>query len=512
MATFYEELSPKQRLADDLLASSARYVALVGGSRSAKTTLIVRAIGLRAARFPNSRHAILRFRANAARASISLDTLPKVFRLFIPDVPISEHRQDGYWRLPNSSEIWIGGLDDKDRVEKILGQEYATIFLNECSQIPYSSALTAYTRLAQNIPGLKQRAYHDLNPGGKGHWTNRLFGSHTDPMSGKPISNPDEYVRAFLNPIDNIKNLDQEYLEALKRMPERHRKRFYEGVYTDENENAFWSIESIDRARCEPADAPKMRRINVAIDPSGASAKEDKRSDDIGIVVGGLGFDNRVYLLDDVTVNGPPEVWGRRAIAAFYKWRADRIVAETNFGGDMVSYVIRSLDPNVPVTVVTASRGKAIRAEPVSVLYETQQDKARHAGNFPELEDQLVNFSPAGFSGERSPDRADAWIWSVTDLVLTSNAEGWIEYYKQIVEAGRQLPEVVSSNRPWKQAGEQRQPPTEREEDLMEIYRATFSELQAGPVVCATCKKPIGSTRVTDGISIWHPDCKRQQT
>ena len=331
-----------------------------------------------------------------------------MFRLFIPDVPISEHRQDGYWRLPNSSEIWIGGLDDKDRVEKILGQEYATIFLNECSQIPYSSALTAYTRLAQNIPGLKQRAYHDLNPGGKGHWTNRLFGSHTDPMSGKPISNPDEYVRAFLNPIDNIKNLDQEYLEALKRMPERHRKRFYEGVYTDENENAFWSIESIDRARCEPADAPKMRRINVAIDPSGASAKEDKRSDDIGIVVGGLGFDNRVYLLDDVTVNGPPEVWGRRAIAAFYKWRADRIVAETNFGGDMVSYVIRSLDPNVPVTVVTASRGKAIRAEPVSVLYETQQDKARHAGNFPELEDQLVNFSPAGFSGERSPDRADA--------------------------------------------------------------------------------------------------------
>ena len=127
---------------------------LVGGSRSGKTTLLVREIANRALRVKDSRHAILRLRANAARASIALDTLPKVFRLWHPDELLKRHRTEGYFSLENGSEIWIGGLDDQERVEKILGKEYATIFLNECSQIPYSSVLVALTRLAQVADGL----------------------------------------------------------------------------------------------------------------------------------------------------------------------------------------------------------------------------------------------------------------------------------------------------------------------------------------------------------------------
>ena len=111
-------------------------------------------IAARALRADNSRHAILRLHANAARASVALDTLPKVFRVAFPGERLKRHRAEGYFSLDNGSEIWIGGLGDQDQVEKILGKEYATIFLNECSQIPYASVLVALTRLAQVVGGL----------------------------------------------------------------------------------------------------------------------------------------------------------------------------------------------------------------------------------------------------------------------------------------------------------------------------------------------------------------------
>src|SRR5580704_18286361 len=154
----------KQLEALDRLRSGKRHVLLVGGARSGKTSLLVHEIARRALQPDPSRHAILRLHANAARSSIALDTLPKVFSLWYPNDRLKSHRTEGYFSLENGSEIWIGGLDDDDRVEKILGREYATIFLNECSQIPYSSVLIALTRLAQVAHNLKQAAYYDLNP------------------------------------------------------------------------------------------------------------------------------------------------------------------------------------------------------------------------------------------------------------------------------------------------------------------------------------------------------------
>jgi hypothetical protein len=174
-----------------------RYACLVGGTRSGKTFLILRAIVMRALRSEGSRHAVLRFHANAARASIALDSLPKVMRHCFPGTKLRERRQDGYFELENGSRIWVGGLDDKDRVEKILGLEYSTVFLNEASQVPYSSALVAFTRLAQVAPKIRQRAFVDLNPVGKTHWTNRLFGDKHDPVSLKLLKDPQSYARAF---------------------------------------------------------------------------------------------------------------------------------------------------------------------------------------------------------------------------------------------------------------------------------------------------------------------------
>lgn len=231
--------SPGQEAARDVLNGPHRFACLVGGTRSGKTFLGVRNIVVRALKGAGSRHALLRFRANAARASLALDTLPTVMRRCFPSVRIEEHRQDGFFQLPNGSQLWIGGLDDKDRVEKILGLEFVTIFLNEASQIPYASAMVAFTRLAQVVPGLKQRAYVDLNPIGKAHWTNRLFGDKVDPISGRPLAAPEQYARAFLNPSDNAHNLAPEFLRQLEDLPEKARKRFLEGVYVDEIDGAL---------------------------------------------------------------------------------------------------------------------------------------------------------------------------------------------------------------------------------------------------------------------------------
>ncbi len=423
--------SPGQEAARRLLEGPQRYTCLAGGTRSGKTFLIVRAIVARALEAPGSRHAILRFHANAARASISLDTLPNVMRLCFPRMKLKEHRQDGFFELANTSRIWIGGLDDKERVEKILGLEYASIFLNEASQIPYASALIA----AQKVEGLKQRAYVDLNPVAKSHWTNLLFGEKRDPISKKKLADAKNYVRGFLNPTDNSANLATESLESLANLPERQRKRFYEGVYADELEAALWSYEIIESTRCGPETISEAQRASVvvAVDPSGAAGRDDLGADEIGVIVAARGTDSDCYILADRSCRDAPAVWGRRAVTASHEFRADCIVAESNFGGEMVRATIQAADPNVPVRLVTASRGKAVRAEPISVRYA--QHQVHHAGHFAQLEDQLCAFTPAGYGGTGSPDRADAAIWALTYLFDLSDGTGIIEFYRREADA-----------------------------------------------------------------------------
>lgn len=304
--------SSGQEAARRLLEGPQRYTCLAGGTRSGKTFLIVRSIVARALKAPGSRHAILRFHANAARASIALDTLPNVAKLCFPALKLKQHRQDGFFELPNKSRIWIGGLDDKERVEKILGLEYVSIFLNEASQIPYASALVAFTRLAQKVDGLKQRTYVDLNPVAKSHWTNLLFGEKRDPLSMQKLADPKNYARHFLNPVDNADNLAPEFLESLANLPERQRKRFYEGVYVDELEAALWSYEIIETTRCAPADIPESARVSVvvAVDPSGAAGRDDLGADEIGVIVAARGTDGDCYVIADRSCREAPAVWG----------------------------------------------------------------------------------------------------------------------------------------------------------------------------------------------------------
>ena len=415
-------LTPKQEEANELLASSASHVMLFGGSRSGKTFLIVRGMSLRGLKAPKSRQAILRFRFNAVKQSIVFDTFPKVMEVCFPGVPYELNKSDWFVQFENGSEIWFGGLDDKERTEKILGQEHAGIFLNECSQIPWSSRNMAVTRLAQNITynlngkltRLPLKMYYDCNPPTDAHWSYRVFVEKVDPDTRRKLANTDDYVSLQMNPKDNIGNLPPEYLKALESLPARMRQRFLEGAFSKSNPSALWDIERLDRWRVMDGALPDMQRIIVAVDPSGADDIDNADNDEIGIVVAGLGTDGNGYLLEDLTCKGGPAMWGKVATNAFERHQADLVVCETNFGGAMVQHVIRTARPRTPCKMVTASRGKVVRAEPISSL--TEQGKVRLAGQFHRLEQELCAFTTYGYTGERSPNRADAFVWAFSEL------------------------------------------------------------------------------------------------
>jgi len=431
-ASAAEKLTPKQLEANHLLAGPQRHTLLVGGSRSGKTFVLVRAIVLRALKSPNSAHAILRYRQNAVRLSVWNDTLPTVVRKSFPTLKLKA----GAWNvsncmltLPNGATIWCSGLDEKDRVEKILGTEFNTILFNECSQIPYHSVTTALTRLARKSEctyevqengawvrktgELTNRAYFDLNPVGKTHYTHRLFIQHKKVDSQESLKDPNDYASLFMNPEDNAENIDPAYIKALHELPYQQQQRYLLGKYVDEIEGALWSFATIEQQRVSLEDLPEMVRIIVAVDPSGASGPESG-SDAIGIVAAGKGVDGHGYLLRDRTILDKPEKWGKEVIWLYGDARADRVVAEQNFGGDMVRAVIHLIEPTIPFKLVNASRGKSVRAEPISAL--TDMGMIHHVGAFPELEDELCGFSRDGYTGTRSPNRADAYVWAFTEL------------------------------------------------------------------------------------------------
>lgn len=417
------KLNAKQAQAQAILAGQSTHCMLFGGSRSGKTFLLVRNVVLRALKAPKSRHAILRFRFNHVKNSVVLDTFPKVMEIAFPGVKWNLSKTDWYAEFENGSQIWFGGLDDKERTEKILGQEYVTIYLNECSQLPWGSVGIAVTRLAQKVDQIiagqpprpmRPRMYYDCNPPSKAHWSYQVFIQKRDPESKQPVARTDDYSHFQINPLDNAENLSAGYLDTLKSLGPRLRKRFLEGEFADANPNQLFSDITIEKWRVVDSDLPDMVRIVVAVDPSGSDDEANADNDAIGIVVAGLGTDGNAYVLEDATVKAGPATWGRVAASAYERHAADVIVGEGNYGGAMVKHVIQTARPRTPYKQVTATRGKAVRAEPISALYE--QGKVRHAGNFQDLEDELGAFSTVGYLGENSPNRADAAIWALTEL------------------------------------------------------------------------------------------------
>jgi phage terminase large subunit-like protein len=163
----------------------------------------------------------------------------------------------------------------------------------------------------------------------------------------------------------------------------------------------------------------------VAIDPATTSGEN---ADETGIVVAGRCGLGRVYILADLSGRHAPDVWARTAAEAYRHWQADRIVAEVNQGGEMVKATLKVIDPMLVVKTVHASRGKVIRAEPVAALYA--EGKVSHVGVFAALEDQMSHFTPEQNRKSGSPDRVDALVWALTDLMLDDGTTGLLDYYR----------------------------------------------------------------------------------
>ena len=190
-----------------------------------------------------------------------------------------------------------------------------------------------------------------------------------------------------------------------------------DGDIIEERADALWTRSVIEAARVR--EAPPLQRIVIGIDPPGSARPN---ADACGIVAAGLAEDGRIYVLEDASVQGlAPQGWAMKAVALYRRLAADALVAEGNQGGDMVRAVIRGVDAATPVKTVHATRGKWLRAEPVASLYA--QGRVKHVGAFPALEDEMADFGVSGFSGGHSPDRLDALVYAVTELVVKPRAE-----------------------------------------------------------------------------------------
>ena len=227
----------------------------------------------------------------------------------------------------------------------------------------------------------------------------------------KELKSADNVVLTTGSTYDNRDNLSKTFFNTILKK--------YEGTtlgeqelnarILEDNPNALWKMGNIEGTRLRDAYLGTFKRVVVAIDPN---ASDNENSDEIGIIVAGIDHNEEGYVLADLSMSGSPQEWTKKAVEAYYDYKADRIVAETNQGGNMIEALIRTVDKNVSYRGVHATKGKYVRAEPVSALYE--QKRVHHVGNFAKLEDELCDWVPGG----ASPNRLDALVWALTDLML----------------------------------------------------------------------------------------------
>jgi phage terminase large subunit-like protein len=304
---------------------------------------------------------------------------------------------------PNGSEALVFGTNSPNDVERLRA--------GGNRHIDWWEEMAANRQLAAAWP----QAQFGLRLGDRPHSI-----ASTTPRSTtafKEIRTGPNVVRTH-GTIDDNPHLSQAWKDAQKARYAGTRlgRQELDGELLEDVAGALWTRALIDEGRVH--EAPQLAVVVVAVDPAVSSGPS---ADDTGIVIGGLGIDGHGYVLDDRTCHLPPEGWASRAVGAYRDHKADRIVGEVNNGGEMVKLTIATVDRNVPFKAVHASRGKQTRAQPVAALYGSLEEDAvraprvHHVGSLPDLEDQLCGWVP---EDAKSPDRLDALVWALTDLML----------------------------------------------------------------------------------------------
>lgn len=405
---------------DLVKTTKARNILFYGGGRSGKSIGIAKIILNRAMAAPGSRHAIFRRTATACRETLFDHAFKKTCEFSFPGfLENSENcsilKDQMVITLSNGSVIKFFGFDDNNR-DRILGQEFDTIWLNEASEFDYKDFTTLRTRLSAvstTISGKTMRPLMlvDLNPDWQSHFTYQCWIAKNNPARNVPLRDPENWASLQVNLQEGYTHIASTYLDDQMDGSDEDIARYVEGFWKAENDQALFRQSIINQYRV--ARAPDdLRRILVAVDPSASS---HAGSDENGIMVVGEGFDGDFYVLADRSLKGSPIEWATATVQAYHDFDADMIVAEKNNGGEMVEHTIRSAGRNVPVTLVHASRGKVMRAEPISALYE--DGRVHHVGEFQELEKQMKAFHTS-FDRRKdgSPDRLDALVWALTEL------------------------------------------------------------------------------------------------
>ena len=237
-----------------IVKSSANNFCLYGSSRSGKSFIIMYAILVRASKVVSD-HIIVRETFSSAKTSIWKKTLPDVLRICFPNLCPDFNKTDYVCTLPNESTIKVAGLDDDKRIERLLGTEYSTLWINESNQVPYAGVNKLKTRLAQRN-SLRKMVFLDLNPTKTSSWVYQLFEQKVDPEDGEMLDNPEDYESFQMNVQGNLANVDENYLKMLSRLPEKERLRFLAGEYDKDNSGA--AVYAFDREEHVSEDANRL--------------------------------------------------------------------------------------------------------------------------------------------------------------------------------------------------------------------------------------------------------------
>jgi phage terminase large subunit-like protein len=345
------------------------------------------------------------------RASLAATTARTLFRdVLPPGAIVRKNVTEGWYELANGARFWLLGLD-VDPVtgvpSKVGSLDLAFAFVDEAVELDEADWVMLAGRLRWPDTPFTQLA-GATNPADPKHWLIERF------------KEPGHAERLLLHATttDN-RFLPPSYLERMAGLSGIYRERYVRGEWIALSGGLFdGSWIKLGKPRQWVKDGrqqDQLQRIVVAVDPA---VTAEKNSDETGIVVAGLDSDGHGYVLADLSGRMAPHVWAQRVVDAYHTYQADRIVAEVNNGGDLVERTIRGFDANVAYSSVVASRGKITRAEPIANLYG--MGKVSHVADFPELVSQMVGYDGKG----KSPDRMDALVWALTELMLTSYSGG----------------------------------------------------------------------------------------